>query len=279
MAFPNVGQTLGPFRVVGHDFVRPQAESDVEREEWKQEYLLEADSVGKKTIRSMMITVAAWSKYDSVACRLLDRGNPSLEENCERNPSERNVTVPETVTVKTPTLDFFVTTVLADDADITTPLDIAPTVSIIKQPMPVGTWAAILGIAVAMGLCLWWLVRRRQRAEVNETVAIGTPVHLIFLELLRLSRLLRRYALWRFGVSAIHLTTEEIVYKFGELNKLPEEHSAFVEEFFRHCDAVKFAKYQPTEAIRNRFVSAAVKFVAGTGDNDIVISPEEVKFG
>ncbi len=298
VAFPNVGQTLGPFRVVGHDFVRPQAESDVEREEWKQEYLLEADSVGKKTIRSMMITVAAWSKYDSVACRLLDRGNPSLEENCERNPSERNVTVPETVTVKTPTLDFFVTTVLADDADITTPLDIAPTVSIIKQPMPVGTWAAILGIAVAMGLCLWWLVRRRQRAEVNETVAIGTPVHLIFLELLeklnredldgaeavdrfyvRLSRLLRRYALWRFGVSAIHLTTEEIVYKFGELNKLPEEHSAFVEEFFRHCDAVKFAKYQPTEAIRNRFVSAAVKFVAGTGDNDIVISPEEVKFG
>ena len=293
VAFPNVGKTLGPFRVVGHDFVRPQAALEVEREEWKQEYLLEADSVGEKTIRSMMITISAWSQQDSVACRLLDRGSAVPEEKCDR--TRRNVTPPETVTVKTPTLEFLVTTVLADDADITTPMDIAPPVSIIKQPMPLGIWALLLGMAVFIGLCLWWLLRR-QRAEVSETVTIGTPVHLIILELLeklkredidgaeavdhfyvRLSSLLRRYALWRFGVSAIHLTTEELVYKFVASDKLPEEHSAFIEEFFRHCDAVKFARYQPTNVIRNRFVGAAVQFVTGTGDNNIVIPLEEAK--
>ena len=83
--------------------------------------------------------------------------------------------------------------------------------------------------------------------------------------------------MWRFGVSAIHLTTEELVYKFVASDKLPEEHSAFIEEFFRHCDAVKFARYQPTNVIRNRFVGAAVQFVTGTGDNNIVIPLEAAK--
>ena len=294
VAFPNVGKTLGPFRVVGYDFVRPQAASEVEREEWKQEYLLEADSVGEKTIRSMMITISAWSKQDSVACRLLDRGNAVLEEKCDR--TRRNVTVPETVTVKTPTLEFLVTTVLADDADITTPMDIAPPVSIIKQPMPLGIWTLILGIAALIGFCLWWLLRR-QRTEVTESVPTGDPVHLIVLGLLeelkredidgadaidhfyvRLSDLLRRYALWRFGVSAIHLTTEELVHKFARFEKFPSEHSAFVDEFFRHCDTVKFARYRPTDATRNGFINAAVRFVTGTRDDTVLIRPEEVKF-
>ena len=294
VAFPNVGKTLGPFRVVGYDFVRPQAASEVEREEWKQEYLLEADSVGEKTIRSMMITISAWSQQDSVACRLIERGSAVPEEKCDR--TRRNVTVPETVTVKTPTLEFLVTTVLADDADITTPMDIAPPVSIIKQPMPLGIWTLIIGIAALIGFCLWWLLRR-QRIEVNETVPTGNPVHLIVLELLeklkredidgadeidhfyvRLSDLLRRYALWRFGVSAIHLTTEELVHKFALLDKLPPEHSAFIDEFFRHCDTVKFARYRPTDPIRNGFIDSAVRFVTGTRDNTVLISPEEVKF-
>ncbi len=294
VAFPNVGKTLGPFRVVGYDFVRPQAASEVEREEWKQEYLLEADSVGEKTIRSMMITISAWSQQDSVACRLIERGSAVPEEQCDR--TRRNVTVPETVTVKTPTLEFLVTTVLADDADITTPMDIAPPVSIIKQPMPLGIWTLIIGIAALIGFCLWWLLRR-QRIEVNETVPTGNPVHLIVLELLeklkredidgadeidhfyvRLSDLLRRYALWRFGVSAIHLTTEELVHKFALLEKLPPEHSAFIDEFFRHCDTVKFARYRPTDPIRNGFINSAVRFVTGTRDNTVLISAEEVKF-
>ena len=294
VAFPNVGKTLGPFRVVGYDFVRPQAASEVEREEWKQEYLLEADSVGEKTIRSMMITISAWSQQESVACRLIERGSAVPEEKCDR--TRRNVTVPETVTVKTPTLEFLVTTVLADDADITTPMDIAPPVSIIKQPMPLGIWTLIIGIAALIGFCLWWLLRR-QRIEVNETVSTGNPVHLIVLELLeklkredidgadeidhfyvRLSDLLRRYALWRFGVSAIHLTTEELVHKFALLEKLPPEHSAFIDEFFRHCDTVKFARYRPTDPIRNGFINSAVRFVTGTRDNTVLISAEEVKF-
>ena len=144
--------------------------------------------------------------------------------------------------------------------------------------------------------CLWWLLRR-ERTEVTESVPTGNPVHVIVLELLeklkredvngadaidhfyvRLSDLLRRYALWRFGVSAIHLTTEELVHKFALLDKLPPEHSAFIDEFFRHCDTVKFARYRPTDPIRNGFINSAVRFVTGTRDNTVLISAEEVKF-
>ena len=293
VAFPNIGKHLGPFRVVGHTSVRPQAESDMEREEWREEYLLEADSVGEKTIRSMMITISAWSYSDSVACRLLERGNLVLEEKCDR--TRRNVTVPETVTVKTPTLEFLVTTVLADDADITTPLDIAPPVSIIKQPIPLGVWALIFGIAGLIGFCLWWLLRRK-RTEVNETAPIGNPVHLIVLELLEklkredidgadaidrfyvsLSQVLRRYAFWRFGINAPYQTTEELMKVVASSKGVIAEHRSFVGKFFRHCDAVKFAQHHPTDLSRYNFIEEAVRFVTVTADNTVLISSEEGK--
>ena len=296
VAFPNISKHLGPFRVVSHTSVRPQAESNMEREEWREEYLLEADSDGEKKIRAMTITVSEWVSSMSVACRLLIRGVRDQADKCERNVnSDMRELPPETMTVKTPPLTFFVTTVLADDADITSPLEIAPPVSLPKVPTPLWVWALCAGVCVSVGLLIWRLLCRKQEKMVDIAV-LGSPAHLAVLASLqklrqekisepaavdafyvRLSQVLRRYALWRFGISAPYQTTEELMNVVVSSKGILAEHRSFVGRFFRHCDAVKFAQHHPTDLSRNNFIDEAVTFVTATADDTVLIPSEEGK--
>ncbi len=298
VAFPHVGKRLGPFRVVSYNSVRPQAEADHEREEWRQEYLLEADSVGEKNIRSMTITVGEWTSSMSVACRLLIRGVRDQEGKCDRSSGDQDFIErpPETMTLKTPPLTFLVTTVLADDADITSPLEIAPPVSLPKVPTPNWFWALCAGAFVSVGLLIWWLLHRK-REEMVDSTALGNPAHLVVLAILqklrqekisgsaavdafyvRLSDVLRRYALWRFGVSAPYQTTEELLATIVSSKGILAEHLSFVGKFFHHCDAVKFAQHEPSDLVRNNFIDEAVSFVTVTADDQVMIPAEEGKF-
>ncbi|PPR16047.1 MAG: hypothetical protein CFH37_01349 [Alphaproteobacteria bacterium MarineAlpha9_Bin7] len=296
VAFPNISKNLGPFRVVGHTSVRPQAKSDMEREEWREEYLLEADSVGEKNIRAMTITVSEWVSSMSVACRLLIRGVRDQADKCELNVnSDMRELPPETMTVKTPPLTFFVTTVLADDADITSPLEIAPPVSLPKVPTPLWFWALCAGVCASVGLLIWRLLHRKQE-EMVDIAVLGSPAHLAVLAILqklrqetisgpaavdvfyvRLSQVLRRYALWRFGISAPYQTTEELMRVVASSKGILAEHRSFVGRFFRHCDAVKFAQHHPTDLSRYNFIDEAVTFVTVTADDTVLIPSEEGK--
>lgn len=297
VAFPNVSKHLGPFRVVSHTSVRPQAKSDLEREEWRQEYLLEADSVGEKNIRAMTITVGEWTSSMSVACRLLIRGVRDQKDECDRDSGDQAMVEvpPKTMTLKTPPLTFLVTTVLADDADITSPLEIAPPVSLPKLPTPFWFWALCAGVCAAVGLLIWRLLHRKQE-EIVDSTALGNPTHLAVLAILqelrqekisgpvavdafyvRLSDVLRRYALWRFGVNAPYQTTEELLSTIARSKGRLAEHLSFVGQFFRHCDAVKFAQHHPTDLSRNNFIDEAVTFVTVTADDTVLISSEEGK--
>lgn len=297
VAFPHVGKRLGPFRVVSYNSVRPQAEADHEREEWRQEYLLEADSVGEKNIRSMTITVGEWTNSMSVACRLLIRGVRDQEDMCDRTTDQAMVErPPKTITLKTPPLTFLVTTVLADDADITSPLDIAPPVSLPEIQTLFWFWALCAGVCALVALLIWWLLHRKKDEHVG-IVAAGNPAHLIVLEMLRklrqekivgpgavvafyvrLSDVLRRYALWRFGVSAPYQTTEELLATIVSSKGILVEHLSFVGKFFHHCDAVKFAQHEPSDLVRNNFIDEAVSFVTVTADDQVMIPAEEGKF-
>ena len=296
VAFPNISKNLGPFRVVGHTSVRPQAKSDMEREEWREEYLLEADSVGEKNIRAMTITVSEWVSSMSVACRLLIRGVRDQADKCELNVnSDMRELPPETMTVKTPPLTFFVTTVLADDADITSPLEIAPPVSLPKVPTPLWFWALCTGVCASVGLLIWRLLHRKQE-EMVDIAVLGSPAHLAVLAILqklrqetisgpfavdafyvRLSQVLRRYALWRFGISAPYQTTEELMRVVASSKGILAEHRSFVGRFFRHCDAVKFAQHHPTDLSRYNLIDEAVTFVTVTADDTVLIPSEEGK--
>ena len=295
VAFPNVRKHLGPFRVVKHASVRPQAEAGLEREEWQQEYLLESDSVGEKNIRAMTITVSEWTSSMSVACRLLIRGVRDQEGECDRSSGDPDLVErpPRTITLKTPPLTFLVTTVLADDADITSPLEIAPPVPLPKIPTPFWFWPLFTGVCTLAGLLIWLLLHRR-RKEVVDKESNGNPAHFSVLAILqklkketisgpgavdafyvRLSQVLRRYAFLRFGVSAPYQTTEEFMEVVASSKGVLAEYRLFVGKFFSHCDAVKFAQHQPTDLSRNNLIDEAITFVSATADDAVLVPSEE----
>ena len=179
VAFPRIEEQLGPFRVVSHSSVRPQKDSGLDREEWRQEYILEADSVGEEKIPPMAITVGAWERSMSVACRYLDIQDRDVDGRCDRTTE---APPPESLMIKTPPLTLLVTTVLADDADIAAPLDIAPPVSVTKAPVRTGLWAIFAAAAAATGIFVYWLVRRKRPERLGVT-ASGRPAHIIILEM------------------------------------------------------------------------------------------------
>ena len=290
VAFPRIGEQLGPFRVVSHSSVRPQKDSGLDREEWRQEYILEPNAVGEEKIPPMAITVGAWERSMSVACRYLDIQDRDVEGKCDRTTE---APPPQTLMIKTPPLTLLVTTVLADDADLAAPLDIAPPVSVTKPPVRLAFWAMCIAVAAATGVVFYWLVRRKRRESVG-VAASGRPAHIVILEMLRkmqeealpgcesvdafyvrLSDILRRYAFWRFGISAKYKTTEELIANAELSDGVLIEHLTFVREFFGHCDVVKFARHRPEESTQNECLEDAIRFVATTGDNNVLVLSED----
>ena len=62
VAFPRIGEQLGVFRVVSHSSVRPQKDSGLDQEEWRQEYILEPESVGEEKIPPKKNLKPQWKK-------------------------------------------------------------------------------------------------------------------------------------------------------------------------------------------------------------------------
>jgi len=70
----------------------------------------------------------------------------------------------------------------------------------------------------------------------------------------RVTDVLRRYFEGRFGLRAPEWTTREFLAAVRLDLRLDPRQRQFLEEFFVHCDLVKFAEHQPTpEDIRNIF--------------------------
>jgi len=290
VAFPNIGEQLGSFRVVSHNSVRPQKDSGLDREEWRQEYILEPTAVGEERIQPMAITVGAWERSMSVACRYLDIQDRDVDGKCDRTTE---APPPKTLLIKTPPLTLLVTTVLADDADLAAPLDIAPPVSVTKPPVRAGFLAMGVAVVAGIGAVLYWLARRK-RCETNRVTPSGRPAHIVILEMLRklqeealpnsesvdvfyvrLSDILRRYAFWRFGISARYKTTEELIANAERSDGVLIQHLAFIKEFFGHCDIVKFGRYRPEDSTQNESLKDAIRFVTATGDNNVVVLSED----
>jgi len=80
----------------------------------------------------------------------------------------------------------------------------------------------------------------------------------------RISDVLRRYIENRFGLHAPERTTEEFLAELRERDVLRHEHKELLKEYLEHCDLVKFAELQPTNAqIQNTF-DACKRFIAET---------------
>ncbi len=132
-------------------------------------------------------------------------------------------------------------------------------------------WIWILctaGVIVAVGV---WLYLRRKRVE--ELVRIFSPAHEIAYVRLRalvkddliaagrikefyerISDILRHYIEHRFDLRAPERTTEEFLAELAVTDILAGPDKRDIGEFLKHCDLVKFAKYNPTtEQIQQTF--------------------------
>jgi hypothetical protein len=151
-------------------------------------------------------------------------------------------------------------------------LKIANIEGVVEMPAkPSYWWVWILcagGVIAAVGF-LFHIRRRRAK----ELVRIFKPAHEIAYERLRalvredlvkagrikefyerLSDILRHYIEHRFNLRAPERTTEEFLAELPSAGVLAQPEQQRLGEFLRHCDLVKFAKYNPTaEQIQKTF--------------------------
>ena len=154
----------------------------------------------------------------------------------------------------------------------------------ISLPKPVWLrwwfWVAVAaGLAAAAG-ATFYVLRRRRRAE---RAAPGRPPWEVAYALLRelderqlpkagkfepyyvdLSAILRHYIEDRFQLRAPEQTTPEFLDAASTSGKLTQTHQRLVVDFLRHCDRVKFARYEPTLQEMEQGFEVVLQFVDET---------------
>jgi hypothetical protein len=186
--------------------------------------------------------------------------------------------------LETEAIPIEVKSLLAEDAKN---LDIHDIAGPVTPPVPPNPWPWILSIGTLLlggaGYGGWWYWSRfwRPRAFVPpprpaDEIAFEELKSLIAEDLpgqgeiktfyQRLSAILRRYIENRFGVHAPGQTTEEFLsgQSRDDRSQLAREHQRLLAQFLRHCDLVKFAELQPTEAEIQETFDACKAFILET---------------
>ena len=92
----------------------------------------------------------------------------------------------------------------------------------------------------------------------------------------QLTDVLRVYIEQRFGVSAIEMTTDEIIQSVSSIKEVEKEWREILREILQLADLVKFAKYVPFVSDNERSLSEAYTFVEHTKkevDNETLYEP------
>lgn len=169
----------------------------------------------------------------------------------------------------TATLPASATASTADDIrDIRGPVHIAPS----------WMWLVYLvgGLALAAALYAlyrWWKSRAKERAKTSFEIALEALANARSLMApdkvreysFRVSEITRNYIEARFGTRAAHRTTEEFLHDLVEKpsTKLAE-HAPLLEEFLKHCDLAKFARWTLSPEEMEKMHHSAVAFVTAT---------------
>lgn len=141
-------------------------------------------------------------------------------------------------------------------------------------------WAAAVGAAALIGGAVAWWFRRREEAQ---RAAPPPPSWEVAYARLRdldqrhlpqagkfepyyvdLSAVLRYYIEDRFQLHAPEQTTPEFLDAAARSGALDETHQRVVAQFLRHCDRVKFARYEPTLEEMERGFEVVLRFVDET---------------
>lgn len=106
---------------------------------------------------------------------------------------------------------------------------------------------------------------RELKALVDENLIDAGEIKQFYL---RLSAIVRRYIENRFGLRAPEQTTEEFLTGLEGAGEFPDEYKPLLRDFLKHCDLVKFARFEPgAEDIQKSFDSCKA-FIKGTEEQD-----------
>ncbi len=149
------------------------------------------------------------------------------------------------------------------------------------------TVAGIVIVIIAAAL-VWIVYRKKQESQIP--VVIYKSAHEIALDRLRalaqedlaaagkiklfyhrISDILRHYIEDRFSVRAPERTTEEFLEELAVNSTFTSSEKKTLEEFLKHCDLVKFAKYQPDPQSIDRTYKLVEEFVEKTKSDEIQI--------
>ncbi len=165
------------------------------------------------------------------------------------------------------------------------PTEHAPALRDITGPHWLATgsfpWLALLIGAFVLLSALGWLLMRRLRRHAATVVELSAQ-ELALEELQRLlnrdlpatgrykefylglSDILRQYIERRFLLAAPERTTEEFLEELRTQPVLSEPHTLLLKDFLRHCDLVKFARYQPVRTEIEASAACCRRFVVET---------------
>jgi hypothetical protein len=85
---------------------------------------------------------------------------------------------------------------------------------------------------------------------------------------LKLSAIIRRYIENRFGLRAPEQTTEEFLSGLENAFDFPAEYKPLLNNFLKHCDLVKFAKFEPVNEDIQKSFDSCKAFIQGTEERD-----------
>ncbi len=181
-------------------------------------------------------------------------------------------------------IDVEVTSLLGEQRGELVIADIEDVVEMPQQVSCWWIWAVSAVGAIAAGLAGLYYLRRRR---LDKLVRIFKPAHEIAYERLqalvkddlinagklkefyeRISDILRHYIEHRFELRAPERTTEEFLIELQWTDILSASDKESVGEFLKHCDLVKFAKYNPTSEQIQRTFDLVKDFIEKTRSDE-----------
>jgi len=172
-------------------------------------------------------------------------------------------------------------------------LKIADIEGVVEMPAQASFWWVwiLCIVIIAVAGVTWFYIRCKRTGEV---IRIFKPAHEIAYNRLRglvkqelikagkikefyeeLSDILRHYIEHRFNLRAPERTTEEFLAELPTTNILPQSDQDNLAEFLKHCDLVKFAKYNPTTEQIQRTFDLVKNFIETTKSEEKKIDVTE----
>ena len=282
VSFPRVVGEIGSFRLLREEkagpFTMPGGGERIIRNE--RRYYLDPTEAGETEIRALTLNVLDGRTVPSIACVYLNECRTAA-------PLPNRAAATDFVRIGP--LPLEVTSVLPPDADFTDPKDILGPVPLPPPPPAPVPWRAILAAAAAAALLAAagfgiWRLRRRGGAAAAVPMAAAHALALaalggldagrldtpekVDLFYVRVSRVLRRYLDWRFGLRAAQRTTEEVLRE-ASARETVAGYGGALGAFLASCDRVKFARHRPGEGEPSTALENAVGFVRDTADASI----------